>query len=161
MTPTTLPIPVLRLVEFVYGVMLANLLRFIPLAKIKLGGTLGECVVAGLIVAIMAMTDDMQIKAVSAVLMGVLILQLGAGRGIVSRLLSSKPLILLGGASYALYLIEGPVQALCTRYLSAPFNLIHPALSLAGAVAIFLWWEQPCRKAILAAFRSGHNRTPP
>jgi peptidoglycan/LPS O-acetylase OafA/YrhL len=159
MSSTGLPIPVLRTAEFIYGVMLCRLTYFYPRVSKAIGGNIFEFVLTALIVIVMSFGTDVHIKALFTVLIGVLIIQLSGGRGAISAALSSKPFMVLGGASYALYLLQGPVRAFCEHLVPHPFDrFVSPAITVGGAIAVFRLWEQPCRKTILSAYRFIRNR---
>jgi peptidoglycan/LPS O-acetylase OafA/YrhL len=83
----------------------------------------------------------------------VLLYELAHGRTALAKLLSTGPLLLLGGASYSVYLLQYPVRNL-ERFLfpaniksSAP-ELIYPVLLIAASVVVFLYFEEPCRRAL-------------
>ena len=155
---TPLLIPVLRSSEFFYGVMLCRLTVFYPNLNKAIGGSLLEWLVMAGAVSVLSLAADMQTKALITVLIGILIVQLAGGRGSVTSLLSTKPLLLLGGASYALYLLQGPVRALCDKFIAHPFDrYLSPILTIAAAVAVFLYWEQPSRRKILSAYRGAQR----
>jgi peptidoglycan/LPS O-acetylase OafA/YrhL len=159
LSSTAIWIPVFRTAEFVYGVMLCRLTVFHPRLSKAIGGHLYELLLSALILIVLAVATDVHLKGLVTVLVGVLIVQLSGGYGAISAALSTKPLILLGGASYALYLAAGPIRALCEHFIPHPWDrFLSPALAFPGAVAIFLFWEQPCRKAILSAYGSFRNR---
>lgn len=155
MSSSLLPLPLLRTVEFVYGVMLCRLTVFYPNLSRRIGGNWAELLLTAAIVIIMAFATDVHSKALVTVLAGALILQLVRGTGSVSSLLSSKPLILLGGASYAIYLIQGPIRALCDHFIPHPLDrFASPLITVVGAIAVFLLWEQPCRRLLLTAYKT-------
>jgi peptidoglycan/LPS O-acetylase OafA/YrhL len=159
LSSTTIWIPVLRSAEFVYGVMLCRLTVFYPGLSKTIGGHLYEFLLSGLMLIVLSVATDAHVKGLFTVLVGVLIFQLSGGYGAISAALSSKPLILLGGASYALYLLAGPIRAICERFIPHPWDkFISPALVFSAAIAVFLLWEQPCRKTILSAYRSFRSR---
>lgn len=159
MSATVLPIPLLRSAEFVYGVMLCRLTVLYPQLSKALGGNLFEWMLAITTVAILCFATDVHSKALFTVAIGVLIVQLAGGYGRVARALSTKPLLLLGGASYALYLLQGPIRAICNQYVPHPFDrILSPVVTIAGALAVFLYWEQPSRRILLSAYRSAMNK---
>jgi peptidoglycan/LPS O-acetylase OafA/YrhL len=151
---TALPIPIFRTAEFIYGVMLCRLTMFYPGLSQAIGGSLFELILAGMILIILSFATDVHVKALVTVLVGVLIIQLSNGYGPISTGLSSKPLVLLGGASYAIYLLQGPMRSICENLIPHPLDRFSsPVLTILGAIAVFLFWEQPCRRALLFAYR--------
>jgi peptidoglycan/LPS O-acetylase OafA/YrhL len=162
MSSTALPIPVLRIAEFIYGVMLCYLMTFYPWLSKVIGGNIYELVLTALILIIMSFATDVHVKALFTILIGVLIIQLSGGYGAISAALSSKPLILLGSASYALYLLQGSIRAICDHFLPHPLDqVLSPGITVAGAIVIYLFWEQPCRNALLSAYRLFRNNVSP
>jgi peptidoglycan/LPS O-acetylase OafA/YrhL len=92
--------------------------------------------------------------ATSTVLAGVLILELARSQGALTSFLSSKTLLLLGGASYALYLLQGPIRALCDMLVMHPFDrFVSPVVTIAAAIAAFLIVEQPARTYLWHLYR--------
>ena len=139
--------------------MLCRLTVFNPRLSKAIGGQLYEFLLVALLLIVLSVATDTHLRGLATVLVGMLILQLSGGYGAISAALSSKPLILLGGASYALYLLAGPIRAICERFIPHPWDkFLSPFLVFPAAVAVFLLWEQPCRKAILSAYRSFRNR---
>jgi peptidoglycan/LPS O-acetylase OafA/YrhL len=156
---TVLPIPLLRSAEFVYGVMLCRLTVLNPYWSKAMGGHLFEVLMIAIVVAVLCLASSVQSKALFTVAIGILIVQLAGGYGLVTAALSSKPLLLLGGASYALYLLQGPMRAICDQYVPHPFDrFLSPIVTIAGAIALFLYWEQPCRRLLLSAYRRVADR---
>jgi len=156
---TVLPIPLLRSAEFVYGVMLCRLTVLNPCWSNAMGGHLFELLMIAIVVAVLCLASSVQSKALFTVAIGILIVQLAGGYGVVTAALSSKPLLLLGGASYALYLLQGPMRAICDQYVPHPFDrFLSPIVTIAGAIALFLYWEQPCRRLLLSAYRRVADR---
>jgi peptidoglycan/LPS O-acetylase OafA/YrhL len=154
-----LPLPFIRTAEFVYGIMLCRLTVLYPGFSKVISSSLLEIFVITSILIIMAFTSDAQIKALVTILAGVLIVQLATGNGVVSTILSSKPLLLLGGASYSLYLLQGPVRAICDQIVPHPFDrFASPFITIIGSIVVFLFWEQPCRKVILSIYGSTRRK---
>lgn len=108
---------------------------------------------AGLIVASLGwITEDMGFPGVNALpssLGAALLIWAGSGRTLgVSRILASRPLVLIGLISYSLYLWHWPVLAFY-RYI---YGVVEPlaGVVLFGAmlllsVASYRWVEKPCR----------------
>lgn len=145
-------LPVLRWPEFAFGAFLA---RACPVRS--LGGPrwieVSSMLTAAMIVAIMALTSDIHMKGLVSVLCGLLIVQLSFGAGFLAKCLASRPLQLLGGASYAIYLLQGPLRELCRRHIAHPLDQwISPVLIVGLAIATFLFWEQPSRRLLLRTY---------
>jgi peptidoglycan/LPS O-acetylase OafA/YrhL len=91
-----------------------------------------------------------------------LIVLFALGRGGVSRMLSRRWMIVLGEASYSIYLLHFPLIAFF--YLTIEKGTIHPAIQLALfiatllAISLFAWRfvETPFRKKILRSYAEKH-----
>ena len=112
-----------------------------------------------MIILILSSAQNASIKAVATVLFGLLMFQLAEGDNLLVALLGSRPLRFLGGASYALYLLQGPVRAICSHYIRHPLDqLASPIMTLGLAALIFVFWEQPSRRWILFFYKQVSGR---
>ena len=144
-----IPLPVLRLPEFVVGMALG--LAFLRAPTWRHSGLVSVC---AFLVAIIVLCLSLGAWASVAVIpFTVLIMSLAYQSGPVARLLSNRIVVLLGGASYAVYLLQLPTRIytrlLFAQILHAPHNLdafLSPCLLLALSVLVFLFWEEPARK---------------
>jgi peptidoglycan/LPS O-acetylase OafA/YrhL len=139
------PAPLLRLPEFVLGIGLAELARRDRLSSLRLPPILA--VLALLIV--MAQPPATWIAPAATILSALLIVSVVNGRdGAVARVLSTPSLVLLGGASYAIYLLAVPVRAMFEHagLVSTPALLCYPLVLLAGGLAAFLAVEKPAQR---------------
>jgi peptidoglycan/LPS O-acetylase OafA/YrhL len=82
---------------------------------------------------------------------------LASGAGMTSRWLASRPMLRLGEASYALYLVHSPfdsyLRELTERGLFPPLPAgrglaIYLVLAVLFSLALFRWLENPARKFI-------------
>lgn len=155
-TPVWLPI--FRMPEFLYGMSLCRLLMDYPKLPAKLNNLISEVVVVVLMVLVLTLGTDVHTKAIFTVLVGVLILIISNASGFLTRLLSNRVLLLLGGASYALYIIQGPMRRICATIAPAPWDqFLNPIATIAVSVLIYIFYEQPIRKFVLLAY-SNMNR---
>ena len=92
-----------------------------------------------------------------APLFAILIYSLASGTGPVAKFLSTKTMVTLGGASYALYLIHLPLANYLTRFWFAltrgqPRGILAFAVftltAIGLAVVIYRFIEQPARRAL-------------
>jgi peptidoglycan/LPS O-acetylase OafA/YrhL len=102
---------------------------------------------------------------VAAPLFALLIIAVASSRMPSRGFLAAAPLVLLGEASYSLYMLHGPLHG----YVLAAFNRVAPSASvgarfvvyvvaaLALAIASFRWLERPARRWIRERF-AGHER---
>ena len=144
-----IPLPVLRLPEFIVGMSLG--LIFLRMPRWKYGGLISTSMVLLAAAGLCFLTERWASVLVAP--FALLILGLAYQHGILARILSTRILILFGSASYAVYLLQLPVR-ICTRLLvakvaHAPHDLdafLSPVVLLLSSIAVFLLWEEPARK---------------
>ncbi|HXM95660.1 MAG TPA: acyltransferase [Candidatus Dormibacteraeota bacterium] len=159
-----LPLPILRIPEFLLGIVIG--LRF--LRNEAKGGEVNRPLrvypaALGTLAALSLPLGDW----VSLVILpfGVLVYELALGGSWLARVLSTRTMILLGGASYAIYLLQYPVRS-CTRVFfsympqglaqfGAPFT---PLILVVFSIFVFRCWEEPFRKALRGWFAKGKLR---
>jgi len=100
-------------------------------------------------------------------LFGVIVLVFGLGRGLISKLLSFKPLIHLGEASFALYLIHqillNPLQVYRDQLSSIPVGVqfcLFLLASVLASIALHQFVEKPCRRVIVKRFGRSNRPAP-
>lgn len=144
---TCLPLPLLRLTEFVYGMLLCKLM-VLPASRPARQWQVWLTIAA--LGSLMAAWQDEQVTAVASALFGVLIYQLATVPCNLGRFLSNPMLVLLGGASYAIYLLAGPIREWVRLLipLLLPGQFLYPILVIAISVLVFLLVEEPARKII-------------
>jgi peptidoglycan/LPS O-acetylase OafA/YrhL len=139
------PVPLLRLPEFLIGVLAAELhlrdhrLR-IPAWPIML-----------LLVVGLAVTTSPRIAAFATAMSALLIVAIaGDQHSRFARALSARWLVLLGAASYARYLMHQPVHFAVLTLLgsSKPMIALQYPILIAGSVAVLLFYEEPAREWI-------------
>lgn len=147
-----LPLPVLRSFEFLFGMMLCKFLFAAPKTAQALARGWITFLTAALIVAILSFSVNSQVTAVATVLFGLLIIQLAAGKNGLVTTLSTQTMVLLGGASYALYLAQGPMREWVRALIPGNMlgSVVNPVLVILAAIAIFLYVEQPMRRYVRA-----------
>ena len=149
-----IPVPVLRLPEFVLGMAVG--LIFLRAPKLRYGGLLSlGAAMAALVFLSLSVERWTSLVIVPFAL---LIASLACQTGLLARLLSTRILVLLGSASYAVYLLQLPVRIysrlLVAKLPLAPVDLdafLSPCLLLLLSVLIFLLWEEPARKFLRKA----------
>lgn len=144
-----LPLPLIRTPEFLLGAISGVL--FLRRGPIRYAGGLAAISV----VAIVFLESTISGPWISlvAVPFGLLLFALASGDGLVSSLFSTRSFVLLGGASYSVYLLQVPVRLWVDRALGAHGSplidaAISPLILVAIAVVVFLYWEEPARKWI-------------
>ena len=153
-------LPILRLPEFIFGMLICKFMFSAPLVGEKISGLGFSLVTLLSMLALLAFSDVVQMKSFSTVIFGIFIIQLSYGRNFLVSLLSSKLMVLLGGASYALYILQGPIRqwlywAVDHSFFSEKIaSLLNPLLAISLSIVIFVYWEQPARAAIKSLFDS-------
>jgi len=144
-----IPLPVLRLPEFIIGMALGLIFLRVPARRFS-----GLVSIGALLVAIIVLCLPwVALPSLAVIPFAILILSLAYQSGPVARLLSNRIVILLGSASYAVYLLQLPTRIysrlLIAQTLHAPHNLdafLSPCILLGSSVLVFLFWEEPARK---------------
>lgn len=87
----------------------------------------------------------------------VLILSVAAADNGLTRLLSWRPLVILGEASYGLYILQDPVRVVFDRYVAPRAGLsedgafyVYAAMLLVASIASFYWIEKPVKSLLLS-----------
>lgn len=167
-------LPLARVSEFVLGMVAARFtMRFASL--IRLDGstaTAVELAVIAMTIASLFVTGDTitsnayasyHLHAVlSAPFFAVLIATCFFGRGMISRFLGLKPLVLLGHASYALYLLHDVLLTFLAAHEPAartmvpvPMWLAYWLILIAASLALHAFVERPARMRIRALLTAG------
>ena len=160
-----LPLPVLRTPEFLLGVVMGlSFLRNAAKPEPKLRHSLT------VYFAILGMLVTLSVPlggwvALVIVPFAVLVYELARGGSWPERLLATKFMLLLGGASYAVYLLRYPValwmhlfvSALSPRWASFG-ELLTPVVLVLLSIFVFLCWEEPSRKTLRRWFANGRSK---
>jgi peptidoglycan/LPS O-acetylase OafA/YrhL len=142
-----IPLPLLRLPEFYVGMLLA---RYQP--KRSFSGRLPLFISVTAAVLLLVLNTHRFVTLI-IIPFAAIIWLLANEYSLLGRLLESKLLVLLGGASYAIYLLQVPMRNwLVTGTVSrtgelASAHFYIPLLILVG-ICIFLGFEQPARRLI-------------
>jgi peptidoglycan/LPS O-acetylase OafA/YrhL len=146
----SIPLPILRFPEFVYGVALGVLLLrgAIPRSPATL------IVLAVGMLATIVVSRSLWVAPIAAILAGVIIAMVphSLGNGLASRFLTSPKMVLLGGASYSLYLLQAPVGWWMKWLAPAGMEIYARVLYLPTivllSIPVFLYFEEPMRRAL-------------
>ena len=154
-------LPVFELNLFVIGIVLAKL-HVALLANRRTERWLeryGAALAVLTFTVFLALTETPRIlqttylhDALSSLLFLVLILAFASGNRIIQALFTPAWLVLLGEASFGLYLLHMPVYQLFVTLhlpLAGSFFFLYLAATIALSVLSFLYFETPVRKAIL------------
>lgn len=140
-----IPLPILRLPEFLLGLCAGLLFR--RGVRLPWAGWISLASVAAA-VAIMA-SGHPQLLRFIILPFAFLIFSLAHGTGTIAKALSTKVLLLLGGASYSVYLLQEPVRILLHEWIGRQGDgldtyLFVPVL-ICFAVLVFRFYEEPMR----------------
>ena len=148
--PLYLPLPLVRTGEFLLGMLLQTFVTRLPRLAPNFGAT-HSVVICAAIIALLSATSDERALSTAAVLVGILIAMIYVADNAFTRLLGSRALILLGNASYALYLLQGPVHAYLGIFLPDPYDrLLGFPIALAAAILAWRFVEIPARLYLLS-----------
>lgn len=155
--------PLFRLPEFVCGVAAGVVFMRHPRVAWS-----GPCSLIGvaLLMCSMAILGDVLPRAslnagLFTPLLGLLIFALACGQGPLAAALSTRPMVALGEASYALYLLHVPMWHWLAHLggrttdpagYSAAYCALYLVLIIAAALAVFRLVETPARHAIKGAY---------
>jgi len=153
------PYPLLFLPEFILGVAMGNI--FLNRQSHTAGKSTGLITYAGLIAGLAVLVFP-SARWTSLVILGfsLLLYGLAAERTLISRFLSTRFMLLCGGLSYAMYLLQTSVKDLLESHLAKSiFNsiLLVPVLFLASLL-VYLFFEEPTRKLLRARFAAWDAR---
>jgi peptidoglycan/LPS O-acetylase OafA/YrhL len=145
--PLYLPLPLTRSGEFVFGMLLQTLVSRAPRVS---GAPVSACLLmTAAMVALLAVGRSPMAVSLASVLAGLLIAFIYVSDNGFTRLLGSRALVLLGSASYALYLLQGPCHAYLSRLVPAPYDhLLAFPVTLAAALLTWRFVEEPARRSI-------------
>jgi peptidoglycan/LPS O-acetylase OafA/YrhL len=134
--------PPMRLVEFTFGIALA-------LRPLKAGGLKAEIgalilALAGIALAYSQLPGSLTASIIFWPGAIAMVAVFSASEGPIAKLLSRRLFVLLGEASFALYMIHYPLR----QYHFAG-SIITAAVAVAGSVVLFLWFEKPAQRWML------------
>lgn len=144
------PLPILRAPEFLYGMLLGSLFsrgsiprspRILMFLVVVLIGAMGASV-------------SLWIAPLAGILFGgIIALTPGSvSTGLISRAMISAPLVLLGEASYGIYIYQMPVRFFIRDYLEPidPFvaRLAYVPVLILISLVLLRYFEKPVRNAI-------------
>lgn len=145
-----IPLPLLRAPEFFLGILIARLYQGDMLRSLRHDiFPLTATLVTGIL---LAMTSADWVGAWAAIGFAAIIATCAVNDGLVRRILSSSLLVLLGGASYALYILQSPVRDWTYIAFAGDMALlgrvIYQPLLILASIAVFLLLEEPARQLL-------------
>jgi len=145
-------LPILRLPEFIFGMLVCKLMFILPQFWNKISDFKLSLITFFLMIILLSFTESIHLKSLATILFGLFIIQLSYGKNLMVTVLSSKQMVLLGGASYALYITQGPIRqwfywAVDKGFTSEKIaSFLNPIVTISLSIIIFIYWEQPARK---------------
>lgn len=155
------PLPLLRLPEFVLGIFAARL--FLRGNFRWMGSDAVGFSVVVVTLAVLSCSRSPWVGAAAALCFAALIVAAASNGGLLSKALSVRWLVLLGGASYGIYLLQTVVRAwigvLFQGDLAWTGRVLYQPVLLVVAIAVFLLVEEPARRAIRSRLSRRRART--
>jgi len=155
------PLPLLRIPEFLLGMVIGLRLLRAEAAGRNAGSALRTnlAVLSALLILSLPLGAWVSLVTVPFAL---LVYELAVGETVLVRVLSTRLMVLLGSASYAVYLLQFPVRS-WTRVIFSRFpeKLAHlgapltPLILVLFSILVFKFWEEPCRRAMRSRFAAG------
>jgi peptidoglycan/LPS O-acetylase OafA/YrhL len=155
------PLPLLRVPEFLLGMVLGLRLLRAEAAGRNGGSALRTylAVLSALLILSLPLGEWVSLVTVPFT---VLVYELAIGESALARLLATQLVVLLGSASYAIYLLQFPIRS-WTRVIFSRFpeKLAHlgtpltPLILVLTSILVFKFWEEPCRRALRHWFAVG------
>ncbi|MEM9204918.1 MAG: acyltransferase [Pseudomonadota bacterium] len=142
-----IPLPLLRLPEFCYGISLSLLVFRLPSSFQR--PIFGLACIS--VILLVSTTSSLWVAPPVAILSGIVIALAPAclTRGWAAGILKHRWLVILGGASYAIYILQLPIRLILKGIVPSPYDgfVYLPSLVLIS-VLVHLWFEEPARRHI-------------
>lgn len=154
-----IPLPIWRFPEFLVGVVLG--ICFLRGERSDRGPDNHSLRASMAVVAIVLLLSCPLGDWVSLALIpfAVLIYELAYGNNWLTTALSTRPMVLLGGASYSIYLLQFPVRSwMRTVFLHLPTTIqpfgapLTPLVLILFSLAVFRYLEEPARRLLKRGF---------
>jgi len=159
------PLPLLRIPEFLLGMVIGLKLLRSEAAGQNTGTPLTVYVAVFSALLILSLPLGVWVSLVT-IPFAVLVYKLAMGDSVLAKLLSTRLMVLLGSASYAVYLLQFPVRGWARVIFShlpeklAPLGTsLTPLILVLFSILVFKFWEEPCRRTLRSWFAEGKLRT--
>ena len=164
--------PLIRFPEFVIGMVVGRI--YLATGKaIEAKGGIISITASVIIVTLLALSSTIPYPLIHNSLLApafaALIFGLASNRGFLASFLSLRVLVLLGEASYALYLTHLPLSRYMNKlvkmygidgFTSVSFFIIYTVTAIIVSIVVLKVIEDPARRAIRRLFGRVANRTP-
>jgi len=158
------PLPLLRIPEFLLGMVIGLKLLRNEATGQNVGSPSRVYIAVLGALLILSLPLGVWVSLVT-VPFAVLVYELAIGGSVLAKSLSARFMVLLGSASYAVYLLQFPVRS-WTRVIFSHFpeKLAHlgtpltPLILVLFSILVFKLWEEPCRRALRSWFSEGKLR---
>lgn len=146
------PVPLLRLPEFFLGILVAEGIQRSGATKMRVP----PLYVAAALACALCLSTSPFMAGVATMFSALLIYCCAIDKSsLFIRALECRPLVYLGGASYAIYLLQQPVHTALTR-AGFPVLIFYPLL-LGLSAALFSFYEEPMRRFLRSRRRTGQR----
>jgi peptidoglycan/LPS O-acetylase OafA/YrhL len=146
-----IPLPIVRFPEFFLGMIMGNF--FVRFGSVARQPLLTFLAILASILSLSFTTG--QWVSLAVLPFAVLLYSLASSRDVITSFFSYPIMILLGGASYSVYLLQLPVRdwvrsilAHTTASLSDLNAPLTPVILVLFSILVFRYWEEPLRKII-------------
>jgi peptidoglycan/LPS O-acetylase OafA/YrhL len=155
------PLPLLRIPEFLLGMVIGVKLLRNEAAGQNSGSDPRVYLAALSSLVILSLPLGVWVSIV-VIPFAILVYELAVGNSFLAKLLSTPFMIVLGSASYAVYLLQFPIRSWIRVIFSRfPEKLAHlgtpltPLILVLFSILVFKFWEEPCRRALRSWFAAG------
>ena len=140
------PLPLTRLPEFILGVLFHCIVRDLPRSP-TLRTNIAMYLVTALTLAVLSSTPNGHVVSIATVLVGGLIALIYKSEASgFTAFLGCRTLRVLGSASYALYLLQGPLHAYMLMFVASPYGrILALPVTVVASIAVWHFIEEPCR----------------
>lgn len=149
--------PIIHLPDFLMGIAVARAFDLLAQRKSALSGTwfyatgfLGSAVILAYAQYLPAsISMNMLLRPMN----GLLLLGLGLGGGWLARVLSTRPIVYLGKASYAMYILHIPILWWAVSWPSFAVRYLYVGFVLALSCVVYELYEEPANRWIRSMVR--------
>jgi peptidoglycan/LPS O-acetylase OafA/YrhL len=149
-----IPLPIWRFPEFLLGIILGLLFLRVPIARQAPSRSIMTFVAVAGVFVILSLPLGPWVSIVM-IPYASLISRLAYAKDLWVKFLSTRLMLLLGGASYSIYLMQFPVRSWTrtifdrlpqsVRFLGSPLT---PLILILFSVLVFRFWEEPARRML-------------